>query len=65
MFHKMFHGSANGSLDSHTQRVDARGVIVLKRIQSTVFCTYWDTIDFLDAFLPDMGVVIYSLPPKV
>ena len=38
---------------------------VLKQVQSSNFCIYRDTIDFLDAFLPDMGVVIYSLPPKV
>ena len=64
MFHKMFHRSANGSLDSHTQRVDTRDVIVLKRIQSPDFCTYWGTIDFMDAFPPDGSVLIYSLPPK-
>lgn len=51
--------------DVHTQRVDPGIVIVLKEVQSCNFCIYSGTIDFLDAFLPDMGVVIYSLPPKV
>ena len=64
MFHKMFHRSVNGSRNDNTQCVSVRNNIVLKRIQSPDFCTYWDTIDFLDAFLPDVGVVIYSLPPK-
>ena len=64
MFHKMFYGSVNVSLDSHTQRVDPGIVIVLREVQSCNFCIYLGTIGFMDAFFPDGSVVIYSLPPK-